>query len=89
MVVAVPRLVFLPHNGELVEDVGHGIAGRGKVTFERCQLLRRLVRGRAFLASRLLPGPIRVAWQVEVKNAASSSQRILKRRASSQENGGP
>jgi hypothetical protein len=44
-VAAVGLLVFLPDDGELVEDIGHGIARLREVVLERRQLLRCLVLG--------------------------------------------
>ena len=62
-IAAVGLFVLLPDAGELVEDVGHGIARLREVMHERCQLLRCLALGPA-------PGTIRFAWQIEVEEGS-------------------
>jgi hypothetical protein len=81
-VAAVSLLVLLPDDGELVEDIGHGIARPREVVLERHQLLGCLAIG-------LAPGTIRVTWQIEVEEGGVQFAANLEASFSIPREGGP
>jgi hypothetical protein len=81
-VVAVDLLILLPDDGELVEDIGHGITRLREVTLEHRQFLQCLALG-------LAPATVGLARRIEVEESGVQFAADLEAQGSSQGNSGP